>query len=192
MALTPSQMVPLGTPAPDFSLPEPLQRGRAVTLDEVAGGKQATVVMFVCNHCPFVVHVNPELVRLAKEYGAKGVGFVAISSNSVETHPQDGPDAMAAQAAALDYPFPYVYDEDQSVARAYDARCTPDFFVYDVDRRLAYRGQLDGSRPGNQVPLDGHDLRAALDALLAGSRPAADQVPSVGCNIKWRPGNTPA
>ena len=189
MAVTPSSMAPLGTAAPEFSLPEP-RTGKTVTLDDVATD-QGTLVMFVCNHCPFVVHVNPELVRLANDYLAKGIGVVAISSNDVASHPQDGPDAMAQRAVELGYPFPYLYDADQSVARAYDARCTPDFFLYDGARRLVYRGQLDGSRPGNGVPLTGEDLRTALDALLAGTAPDARQRPSAGCNIKWQPGNEP-
>ncbi|MBK8978016.1 MAG: thioredoxin family protein [Planctomycetes bacterium] len=190
MALTPSRMVPLGSAAPDFELPEP-RTGAVVNLDDVARGKRATVVMFICNHCPYVVHVNPELIRVATEYGPREVGFVAISSNDVGSHPQDGPERMARHAADVGYPFPYLYDEDQSVARAYDARCTPDLFVYDGRRRLAYRGQLDGSRPGNGVPLSGTDLRNALDALLAGKPIPTDQRPSAGCNIKWRAGNEP-
>ena len=190
MALTPSSMVPLGSAAPEFRLPEP-KTGADVSLDDVAMGKRATLVMFLCNHCPFVVHVNAELVRLANDYAPRGVGVVAISSNDVDGYPDDAPDKMAAKAAELGYAFPYLYDEDQSVARAYDARCTPDFFVYDADRKLVYRGQLDGSRPGNDVPLTGSDLRAALDAVLSGATPLAEQRPSAGCNIKWKAGNAP-
>lgn len=190
MALTPSRMVPLGTSAPAFSLPEP-KTGSTVSLDDVASGKDATLVMFICNHCPFVVHVNPELVRLTNDYMAKNVGVVAISSNSTATHPQDGPDAMAKHAETEGYPFSYLFDGDQSVALAYEARCTPDFFLYDKNRELAYRGQLDASRPGNGKPLDGADLRAAVDMVLAGQTIEGTQYPSAGCNIKWTPGNEP-
>lgn len=190
MALTPSRMAPLGTAAPAFCLAEP-KTGHTVTLDDVATDKDAVLVMFICNHCPFVVHVNPELVRLANDYLAKNVGVVAISSNSVATHPQDGPAQMATHAEAEGYPFPYLFDEDQSTALAYEARCTPDFFLYDKDRKLAYRGQLDASRPGNGKPLDGADLRAAIDTVLSGKAIEGTQYPSAGCNIKWAPGNEP-
>lgn len=184
MALTPSTMLPLGTPAPAFALPEPLQ-GRLRTLSEVRG-VAGTVVMFLCNHCPYVVHVNPELVRVATEYGPRGIGFVAISANDAEAYPQDGPAAMAEAARRLAYPFPYLYDETQDVARAYQAACTPDFYVFDSGLACVYRGRLDASTPGNGQPLTGADLRAALEALLAGVAPALAQQPSVGCNIKWR------
>ena len=184
MALTPSNMLPLGTQAPDFSLPDTVS-GQTRSLSELASDK-ATVVMFICNHCPYVLHVNDELVRLAREYTAKGVSFIAISSNDAEEYPQDGPDEMRRHAAEVGYPFPYLYDESQEVARAYDAACTPDFYVFDGDLKLAYRGRLDGSTPGNDVPLTGEDLRAALDAVLAGDTPSENQQPSMGCNVKWK------
>jgi peroxiredoxin len=184
MSLTPSTMLPLGTPAPAFSLPDTVS-GKTLSLHD-ARGKQATVVMFICNHCPYVKHVQQELVRLAKDYQPRNAGFVAISSNDVGSYPEDGPDRMKATAKQLGYPFPYLYDESQEVARAYQAACTPDLFVFDRDLKLVYRGQLDDSRPGNKVPVSGKDLRAALDAVLAGQRVSADQKPSVGCNIKWK------
>lgn len=184
MALTPSNMLPLGTKAPDFQLPDTVS-GKTYTLQELAGEK-ATVVMFICNHCPYVIHVNPELVRLAKDYIPRGVGFVAISSNDVKNYPDDAPDKMKERALELGYPFPYLYDESQEVARAYDAACTPDFYVFDKDLKLVYRGRLDESRPGNDVPLTGKDLRAALDAVLEGKPVSEPQYPSMGCNIKWK------
>ncbi len=177
-------MMPLGTPAPKFTLPDTVS-GSEVSFDQVAGEK-ATVVMFLCNHCPFVIHVNDELVRVGNDYKDKGVGFVAISSNDVTTHPGDAPDKMKEQAEKLGYPFPYLYDESQEVAKAYDAACTPDIYVFDGDHKCAYRGRLDGSSPGNDVPTDGSSLRAALDDILAGKEVTIDQVPSIGCNIKWR------
>jgi peroxiredoxin len=184
MALTPSNMLPLGTPAPDFALAEPLT-GKTRCLADVRGA-QATVVMFLCNHCPFVKHVNAELVRLAQDYQPRGVGVVAICSNDAARYPDDAPPRMAEAARQLGYPFPYLHDATQQVAQAYQAACTPDFYVFDAQGRCAYRGQLDDSRPSNGKPVTGADLRAALDALLAG-RPVSDrQVPSVGCNIKWR------
>ena len=189
MARTPSQMLPLGTPAPDFNLPDP--DGRLHSLDDAAGSK-AYLVMFICNHCPFVKHVADELARLGRDYGDKGVSIVAINSNDVENYPDDGPDAMKKESEARGYNFPYLLDADQSVAKAYEAACTPDFYLFDADRKLVYRGQLDGSRPGNDVPCDGADLRQALDAVLANEPVPAEQVPSVGCNIKWKPGNAPA
>lgn len=188
MAATASTMLPLGTRAPDFHLPDPA--GTLVSRDDFANCP-ALLVMFLCNHCPYVRHVAEEVVRVAREYQARGVGVVAISSNDVSQHPEDGPAAMAEVAAAMRATFPYLYDESQDVAKAYRAACTPDFFLFDADRRLVYRGQLDGARPGNEVPVNGHDLRAALDAVLAG-RPAPEpQLPSLGCNIKWKPGNEP-
>jgi peroxiredoxin len=179
MAETASTMLPLGTPAPDFRLPDP--DGREWTLADVRGGK-GTLVMFICNHCPFVKHVKPELVRLGRELPERGIGVVAISANDVTTHPADAPDKMKREG----YPFPYLYDESQDVARAYQAACTPDFFLFDADDKLVYRGQLDPSRPGNDVPVDGRDLRAAADTLLAGRPVPEDQAPSIGCNIKWK------
>jgi peroxiredoxin len=177
-------MLPLGTAAPDFTLPDTVS-GKEISLSDIQSD-QATVVMFLCNHCPFVKHVNPELVRLANDYQAKNVAFVAISSNDVENYPQDSPQRMKEVAETLGYPFPYLYDEDQSVARAYQAACTPDFFIFDDAMKLVYRGQLDSSRPGNNIPLNGQDIRAALDAILAGDPVSADQRPSIGCNIKWK------
>ena len=189
MAATPSTMLPLGTEAPSFSLPEPAD-GATVTLEDAAGEK-GTVVMFICNHCPFVKHVQDELVRFAADYQPKGIAVVAISSNDVSSHPDDRPEKMAEEKAQAGYPFPYLYDETQEVAQAYRAACTPDFFLFDGDRQLVYRGQLDDARPGNDAPNDGRDLRAAADALLAGAGPPEDQRPSIGCNIKWKPGNAP-
>ncbi|RMH27083.1 MAG: thioredoxin family protein [Planctomycetota bacterium] len=191
MAATESTMPPLGTPAPDFDLPDTNPPGRRVALKDFAD-RDALVVMFLCNHCPFVKHIQAELASLARDYLPRGVGFVAISSNDVTTHPDDAPDKMTVTANEAGWPFPYLYDESQQTAKAFGAACTPDFFLYDRDRRLAYRGQLDDSRPGSAAPITGADLRAAIDAVLAG-RPAPEpQKPSVGCNIKWKPGNDPA
>lgn len=184
MSLTPSTMMPLGTPAPDFSLPDTVS-GKTLSYSDVAGDR-ATVVMFICNHCPYVIHVNDELVRVANDYRERGVGFVAISANDVGSHPQDAPERMTQVAEELGYPFPYLYDESQETAKAYDAACTPDFFVFDNEQKCTYRGRLDGSTPGNDVPLTGEDLRGALDTILAGDQPGPDQKPSQGCNIKWK------
>jgi len=184
MAATESTMLPLGTTAPDFSLPDTVS-GKEIALSAVQSD-QATVVMFLCNHCPFVKHVNPELVRLANDYQPRGVSFLAISSNDVENYPQDSPELMKEAAGQLGYSFPYLYDEDQSVARAYQAACTPDFFIFDPQMRLVYRGQLDSSRPGNDVPVTGENIRAALDAIMAGEPVVEKQRPSIGCNIKWK------
>jgi peroxiredoxin len=184
MSLTPSTMLPLGTTAPGFALPDTVS-GRTIALAEVRGA-HGTLVMFLCNHCPYVQHVNAELVRVARDYGARGVGIVAISSNDVANYPADAPDRMREVAQQQGYSFPYLYDDSQGVARAYDAACTPDFFLFDASDRLVYRGRLDASTPGNGKALDGADLRAALDALLAGREPLATQHPSVGCNIKWK------
>jgi peroxiredoxin len=189
MALTPSTMLPLGTKAPDFRLPD--TDGRTVSLGDFRDAP-ALLVMFICNHCPYVKHVRPELAKLAREYRDKGVAVVGISANDVEAFPDDRPELMAREKAEAGYTFPYLYDETQEVARAYHAACTPDFFVFDRGRSLVYRGQLDDSRPGNAIPLSGKDLRAALDAVLAGKPVAADQKPSIGCNIKWKPGNEPS
>jgi peroxiredoxin len=188
MVRTPSTMLPLGTVAPDFELVN--VDGRLVDYP-AAAGPQGTVVMFICNHCPFVKHVADELARLGRDYLPRGIGFAAISSNDVASHPADSPEQMVAEADERGYPFPYLYDETQDVAKAYHAACTPDFYLFDAARRLVYRGQLDASRPGSDVPVTGRDLRAALDALLAGRPPAAEQVPSLGCNIKWKPGKEP-
>jgi peroxiredoxin len=188
MAATASTMLPLGTGAPDFHLPD--STGRLVSRDDFVG-KPALLVMFLCNHCPYVQHVAEEVVRVAEEYQARGVGVVAVSSNDVEQYPDDSPARMAEVATAMGFTMPYLYDETQEVAKAYHAACTPDFFLFDADRRLVYRGQLDGARPGNGVPVSGHDLRAALDAVLADKPVPEPQLPSLGCNIKWKPGNEP-
>lgn len=188
MVRTPSTMLPLGTQAPDFELPN--VDGRVVTLADVAGPR-GTAVMFICNHCPFVKHVADQLAQLGRESMSRGVGFVAISSNDVSTHPADSPEQMVREAEERGYPFPYLYDATQDVAKAYRAACTPDFFLFDSDRRLVYRGQLDASRPGNDIPVTGGDLRAAIDAVLAGRPVATEQVPSIGCNIKWKAGQEP-
>lgn len=185
MAFTESTMLPLGTKAPHFSLPDTVT-GKTFSLSEIAHGKKATVVMFLCNHCPYVVHVNPEIVRLANEYIKKGVAFVGINSNDVEKYPDDAPDKMKLVAEKVGYTFPYLYDETQDVARAYDAACTPDFFVFDKDLKLVYRGRLDDSKPGNNKPLTGKDLRNALNAILEGKEVDPVQYPSGGCNIKWK------
>ena len=179
-------MLELGTAAPGFSLPDPDGQ-----MHELTPGSRAYVVMFICNHCPFVVHVREELARIGRDYGDKDVQIIAISSNDINTHPADSPDNMRKTAAAWGLTFPYVFDEDQSVAKAYRAACTPDLFVFDGEQRLVYRGQLDDSRPSNNKPVDGRDLRAALDAVLAGEAVSAEQTPSIGCNIKWQPGNAP-
>ncbi len=188
MAVTPSTMLELGTEAPDFRLPD--TDGREVALGDFAGAP-ALVVMFICNHCPYVKHVQAELARLASEYQARGVAVVAISSNDVAQFPDDGPGTMRAERERAGYTFPYLFDETQDVAKAYRAACTPDLFVFDAQRRLVYRGQLDDSRPGNGVPVTGRDLRAALEAVLAGRPVAARQRASLGCNIKWKPGHEP-
>lgn len=188
MVKTASTMLPLGTIAPDFRLPN--IDGRMMSLGEIATGK-GLVVMFICNHCPFVKHVAPELVRLTKDYEARGIRFVGISSNDVAAYPADSPEMMKQEAAAQGYTFPYLFDETQQVAQAYRAACTPDFYIFDQDKRLVYRGQLDDSRPGNGKPLNGSDLRGALDQLLSDADLPADQRPSIGCNIKWKPGHEP-
>jgi peroxiredoxin len=186
MADTPSNMLPLGTEAPDFSLPDTVT-DRVKTLDSMKGSR-GTVIMFICNHCPFVKHVNPEIRNLAREYQDLGIGFIAISSNDADKYPADAPHLMKVTAVNEGYTFPYLYDKSQQVARAYQAACTPDFYLFDKQLRLVYRGQLDDSRPNNGIPLSGKDLRAALDALLKGEAISPDQKPSIGCNIKWLPG----
>lgn len=183
-----STMLPLGTSAPDFSLPDP--SGKIVSLSDFDSAK-ALLVIFMCNHCPYVKHVRPELVRLAADYISKGVAMVGINANDTDRYPADSPGAMAAEAHSAGYTFPYLFDASQQVAKAYKAACTPDFFLFDAQKRLVYRGQLDDSRPGNGVPVTGKDLRAALDAILAGKEVPAAQRPSIGCNIKWKPGNEP-
>lgn len=183
MVETTSKMVALGTQAPNFSLLEPLTDAPK-NLSQVVGA-QGTVIMFICNHCPFVKHVQTALVALANDYQQRGIGFVAINANDANKYPDDSPERMKAVAQSVGYPFPYLYDETQAVAKAYDAVCTPDFFLYDGARALVYRGQLDGSRPSNGIPVTGNDLRAALDCLLSGQPISSQQQPSMGCNIKW-------
>lgn len=183
MALTPSTMSPLGTSAPDFKLPD--TEGQLVALADFAQSR-VLLAAFICNHCPYVKHVRSAFAQLAKDYQAKGVAIVGISSNDAVAYPDDSPAKMKEEKAAAGYAFPYLYDESQEVAKAYRAACTPDFFVFDKDRKLAYRGQMDASRPGNGKPNDGADLRAALDAVLAGRAPEGQQWPSIGCNIKWK------
>ncbi len=184
MANTPSNMIKLGTIAPGFVLPDTVS-GKNISLNDIKGLK-GTVVMFICNHCPFVIHVNNELVKIANDYQGKGIGFIAISSNDVENYPQDAPELMKEIAVDLKYPFPYCYDESQETAKAYDAACTPDIYLFNEDLKLVYRGQLDDSRPNNGIPVTGKDLRKALDQLLAGEEIFKDQKPSIGCNIKWK------
>ncbi|MFZ6012781.1 MAG: thioredoxin family protein [Bacteroidota bacterium] len=184
MAATPSMMIPLGSPAPAFTLPDTLSE-KKISLEQ-SRGRTATVIMFICNHCPYVKLLNAELVKVANTYQPKGINFIAISSNDAGQYPDDGPEPMKMAAKQLGYPFPYLYDETQEVAKAYDAACTPDFFVYDKDLKLAYRGQFDDARPGKDVPVTGKDIRLALDALLAGKQVPQEQRPSIGCNIKWK------
>ena len=184
MAQTPSRMLPLGTHAPDFVLPDTVS-GRTLSLGDLRGSK-GTVVLFICNHCPFVKHINDGLVIAASDYQAKGIAFVAISSNDATSYPDDAPDRMAAVARQLGYPFPYLYDETQDVAKAYQAACTPDLYLFDAGLACVYRGQFDDARPGNGVPVTGKDLRAAMDAVLSGRPVNPAQKPSVGCNIKWK------
>lgn len=189
MARTPSTMLELGTPAPDFRLPEPAT-GREVTLNDFKDAR-ALLVMFICNHCPYVKHIRDALAEFAREYQHKGVAIIGISSNDVDNYPDDSPEKMAEEVKTAGYTFPYLYDADQDVAKAYRAACTPDFFLFDGERRLVYRGQFDDSRPGNDLPVTGADMRAALNLLLSGQPISTDQKPSLGCNIKWRPGNEP-
>ena len=188
MARTPSTMLALGTSAPDFDLPD--FDGKRHALGDFAASP-ALLVTFICEHCPFVRHIRGEFARFAREYSSRGLAVVAINSNDLDAYPQDGPDAMREEARSLGYVFPYLLDAAQATARAYRAACTPDFFLFDADRRLAYRGQFDDSRPGNGKPVTGADLRRAVDAVLAGAPVAGDQFPSLGCNIKWKPGNEP-
>jgi peroxiredoxin len=184
-----STMVPLGTHAPDFRLPD--TSGKMVGLSDFAQAP-ALAIIFMCNHCPYVKHVRAGLAQLARDYQARRVQFIGISSNDAENYPADGPVQMAAEAKSAGYIFPYLYDETQEVAKAYRAACTPDFYLFDQTQRLVYRGQFDDSRPSNGLPVTGKDFRAALDALLAGKPPVPTQKPSIGCNIKWKPGNEPA
>ena len=184
MSLTPSNMIALGTKAPDFDLPDAVS-GKLVSLSAIKSDV-ATVIMFISNHCPYVKHINQQVVQLANEYIAKGVSFVAINSNDIVAEPDDSPDQMKKVAELSKYPFPYLFDETQEVAKAYDAACTPDFYIFDGSLKLVYRGQLDDSRPSNNIPSSGNDIREALNALLAGKVVSPRQRPSIGCNIKWK------
>lgn len=184
MSLTDSNMLALGTIAPDFNLPDTVS-GSHMSLDQVKGDK-ATVVIFSCNHCPFVIHVVSEIVAMANVYQSKGVHFVMISSNDVVNYPDDTPEKMNIVSKVLKFPFPYLYDETQEVAKAYEAACTPDFYIFDNENKLAYRGRMDASRPGNDVPVTGADLRFAMDAIIMGQKEISPQIPSAGCNIKWK------
>lgn len=188
MVRTASTMLPLGTKAPNFSLPN--IDGRTLSLKDFDGAP-ALLVIFMCNHCPYVKHVAPELVRLTHDYSPKGLSIVAINSNDAEAYPDDGPERMKEEAMAQGYAFPYLFDASQQIAQEYRAACTPDFFLFNGKRELAYRGQLDDSRPKTDRPLTGKDLRAAIDSVLAGQAIENPQMPSIGCNIKWRPGNEP-
>ena len=189
MARTPTTDIALGFKAPQFQLPD-VVTAQKISFEDIAG-KKGTVVMFICNHCPFVVHVMDELIRLGNDYKNQEIGFVAINSNDVENYPDDSPDKMKALASEKHFPFPYLFDKTQEVAKSYFAACTPDFSVFDADNKCVYRGQLDDSRPGNGLPVTGKDLRNALDRLVAGTPIPADQRPSLGCNIKWKAGNEP-
>ena len=187
MAVTPSTMPDLGSPAPDFSLPD--TRGEMVSRADFEGGP--LLVMFLSNHCPYVKHLKRHLADTAREYQARGIGIVGINANDASAYPEDSPENMARDVETFGYTFPYLFDESQEVAKAYGAACTPDFFLYDAGHRLVYRGRYDESRPGNDVPISGRDLRAAMDAVLAGETPPGEQSPSIGCNVKWKPGNAP-
>ncbi len=184
MAVTESKPFDIGREAPDFSLINVVNNQKN-SLAQYKGEK-GTVVMFICNHCPFVLHVNDELVRVANDYKELGINFIAISSNDVVSHPDDDPEHMKKRALELNYPFPYLYDETQDVAKAYDAACTPDFYLFDAGLKAVYHGQLDSSRPGNDIPVTGSDLRNAMDLLLKGETNTSLQKPSIGCNIKWK------
>ena len=186
----PSQMLPLGTKAPEFELPD-VTDGRLVSLSDFET-KRVLLVMFICRHCPYVRHVREELARLGRDFAGSDLGIVAISSNDVDEYPEDRPESLAEEAREAGYAFPYLFDETQEVAKAYTAACTPDFFLFDADRALVYRGQLDDSRPSNGLPVTGTDLRAAIDAALSGKPVSEDQRASIGCGIKWRAGNEPA
>ncbi|HZT23689.1 MAG TPA: thioredoxin family protein [Verrucomicrobiae bacterium] len=188
MALTPSTMLPLGTAAPDFKLPD--TNGKIVSLADFQD-RAALLVMFICNHCPYVKHIRAGLAQLARDYLPRGVGIVGINSNDAASYPEDSPARMKEEVQAAGYIFPYLYDESQAVAKAYRAACTPDIYLFDKNRKLVYRGQFDDSRPGNGIPVTGKDVRAALEAVLAGRPVPPDQKPSIGCNIKWKAGNEP-
>ena len=184
MSLTPSNMLPLGTVAPDFELWDTVSNFLK-TLNKLKG-PNGTLIMFICNHCPFVIHINKSFVSVANSLYNEGINVVAISSNDIKNYPQDGPEQMKKHAKNLNYPFPYLYDETQSIAKAYDAACTPDFFLFDVDLKLVYRGQLDDSRPGNGIPVDGADLLHAMQCMIENKPNTRPQKPSIGCNIKWK------
>jgi len=184
MAETPSNMIPLGFTAPDFYLWDAIS-GKKLSLSKLKSDK-ATVIMFICNHCPFVKHVNNELVKLANDYIPKGISFIAINSNDADNYPEDSPEKMKEYASRLNYPFPYLFDETQEVAKVYDAACTPDFYIFDKELNCIYRGQLDDSRPSNGKPVTGKDMRDALDAILDDKQVSDIQMPSIGCNIKWK------
>jgi peroxiredoxin len=184
MSLTPSNMLPLGTSAPDFELPDTIS-GKNLSLKKLKSDI-ATVIMFICNHCPFVKHVQQELVKLTNDYQKKGISFIAISANDIEDYPEDAPEKMREVAKRLGYPFPYLYNETQEVAKAYQATCTPDFYIFDKNLKCVYRGQLDDSRPGNNIPVTGKDIRHALNNILVNKPVDKNQKPSVGCNIKWK------
>lgn len=190
MSLTPSTMLDLGTSAPDFELPDVVS-GKSVSLHDF-DESEALLVIFMCNHCPYVKHIKEGLVELAKDYSDDELSVVAISSNDVEQYPDDSPEKMAEEAEQFGYPFPYLFDESQEIAKAYKAACTPDLFLFDKERTLVYRGQFDDSRPGNDKPVTGEDLREAIDLLLEEGDKVENQTPSMGCNIKWKPGNEPA
>lgn len=184
MSLTPTTSIPLGFIAPEFLLPDTIS-GRIMSYSDVRGEK-GTLVMFICNHCPFVIHIQEQLIALANDYQKRGIGFVAISSNDVDNYPEDSPELMKELALKVGYPFPYLYDETQEVAKAYDAACTPDFDLFDANNICVYRGRLDESSPGNDTALTGVDMRAAIDTVLAGNKLEGMQYPSMGCNIKWK------
>jgi peroxiredoxin len=188
MALTPSTMLPLGTAAPDFQLPD--TNGKTVSLADFKGAS-ALAVIFMCNHCPYVIHIRAGLAQLARDYAGKNVAVVGINSNDAKNYPDDSPARMKDEVKNAGYTFPYLYDETQAVAKKYRAACTPDLFLFDRGRRLVYRGQFDASRPGNGIPVTGKDLRAAIDCTLAGKSTSEYQTPSLGCNIKWKAGNAP-
>lgn len=189
MALTASTMLPLGTKAPNFELTDVVS-GKLISLSNYAG-KQGVLIMFICQHCPFVKHIKTQLAQLSSDYASSKLGIIAISSNDISSHPDDAPEHLQAMAQELSLTFPICYDESQEVAKAYTAACTPDFFLFDSHQQLAYRGQLDDSRPSNGKPVTGKDLRAAVEALLADKSVSVEQAPSIGCNIKWKPGNAP-
>ena len=183
MARTPSNMVPIGFNAPDFELYD--TKSKKILKSNDLFGKKCTLLMFICNHCPFVIHVNKEIVKIANNYKDKGISFIAISSNDINNYPDDSPKKMAIVAKKENYPFPYLYDETQEVAKEYDAACTPDFYVFNDKKKLVYRGQLDDSRPGNNLPVDGKDIRNVFDCILSSKKITVNQKPSIGCNIKW-------